>query len=118
MSIIDDTQRMLQKISGIYDRRRAALYALSLRYAAEALNDFRAKQSGNAYWENRTGTARDLVFSSAFQDDNIVGWYIAHGVEYGVYLELANDGAHQALRPTIEEFVGPFFKDAKSLFAG
>jgi hypothetical protein len=58
------------------------------------------------------------VFSNAFKDDNIIGWYIAHGVEYGVYLELANDGAHQALRPIVEEFMSPFFKDVKSLYVG
>jgi len=108
--------RVKKRTESLFERKRAALYALSLRYAAEALNDFRKKQAQNAYWTNRTGTARDLVFSDAYLEETEVGWFIAHGVEYGVYLELANNGRYEALRPTIKEFAKPFFNDAKKLY--
>lgn len=115
---ITGVRQILQRINGTYERRRAALYALSLQYAARALNDFRAKQSQNVYWLNRTGSARDLVFSDAYLQESMVGWFIAHGVEYGVYLELANDGQNQALRPTVEQFAQAYFEDARKLFEG
>lgn len=108
--------KVLGKTSQIFERRRAALYALSLRYAAEALNDFQRVQGQNGYWINRTGTARDMVFSDAYLEGSDVGWFIAHGVEYGVYLELANNRDSEALRPTINKFAKPYFNDAEKLY--
>jgi hypothetical protein len=107
-----------KNIGDIYKRRAAQLYALSLFYAAKALNDLRTKQAQNKYWENQTFTAVDTVFSNAFRDDNAIGWFIAHAIEYGVYLELANDGQNQALRPTMLIFVQPFVDAARSLYKG
>lgn len=107
---------VLARTSKIFERRRASLYALSLEYAGRALNEFRRKQARNVFWVNRTGTARDLVFSDAYLQGTEVGWFIAHGVEYGVYLELANDGKYQALRPIINQFAQPFFDDAFELY--
>lgn len=105
-------------IRKIYETRKAQLYALSLFYAAKALNDFRAKQAQNTYWQNQTFTAVDTVFSNAFQSNNEIGWFIAHAIEYGPYLELANDGQNAALRPTVLLFAQPFIKDAQELYKG
>lgn len=116
MAITDGINKFKNKTATLFERRRAALYALSLQYAALALNDFRRRQSNNAFWNNQTGSARDLVFSDAYIKNTTVGWFLAHGVEYGVYLELANDGKNQALRPTTERFAGRFFDDAQSLY--
>jgi len=107
--------KVIANVQGIFQRRRESLYALSLYYAALALNDFRAKQSQDTYWTNRTFTAKDSVFSEAFVSDVEVGWFIAHGVEYGVYLELANDGKYQALKPTLNKFAKMFFTDARRI---
>ena len=118
MAIYDDVKEVNRKIYIIFQRRKAALYALCLDYAARALQDFRSEQATDTYWINRTFTAVDTVFSDAFIDSDTVGWLIAHGVEYGVYLELANDGKHQALRPTINKFVKPFKSAATELMGG
>ena len=118
MSIYDDVNKVTRNIEQIFQRRKVALYALSLDYAARALQDFRSKQAQDTYWINRTFTAVDSVFSDAFFDGNTVGWLIAHGVQYGVYLELANDGKHQALRPTLNQFTKPFLDAAKKLVGG
>lgn len=116
MAITDDVKRVLLGTAKIYERKKAALYADSLRTAADALRTFRRLQAQNAFWSNQTGEAARLVFSDAFIDDNVVGWFIAHGVEYGVYLELANDGQHAALRPIIDSFSRDYFKQAKALY--
>ena len=107
---------VLGRIGKIYDRRKAALYALSLQYAALALNNFRLRQAQDEFWNNQTFSAMNLVFSDAFFRGDVVGWFLAHGVEYGVYLELANDGKNQALRPVVSNFVQPYFRDAKALY--
>ncbi len=116
MSVTSDTRRVSKKIKTIYERRKLAVYALSLSYAARALNYFRQNQDSNAYWSNRTYQARDRVFSNAQIEGDIVSWFIAHGVDYGIYLELANNRLHEALRPTIVHFFADFKKDLEKLF--
>ena len=116
MSIGRDINNVKTQIRGIYDRRRAALFALSLRYAGLALQFFRAQQSTGRYWENQTNTALNAMFSDAFQSGDVVGWFLAHGVQYGVYLELANDRRHEAIRPIVAMFAPRFIQDVKELF--
>lgn len=116
MAITDDTRRVIRGISKIYDRKKVALYALSVRTAADALRTFRRLQSQNTFWTNQTGEAARLVFADGFVDDDVVGWFMAHGIEYGVYLELANDGQHAALRPIVDSFSREYFKNAQALY--
>lgn len=113
---MSDAARVNRNISSIYERRRIAVYALCLRYAALALNYFRAQKASGAYWSNQTGQAAKLMFTDAYMADNVIGWFMAHGVEYGVYLELANDGAHEAIRPVVQHFVEPFYRELKELY--
>lgn len=103
-------------IKSIYDRRCAALYALALKYAGLAINYFRAQQNNETYWKNQTSDAKNRMFTNAFIEDNVIGWFMAHGVEYGPYLELSNNGAHEAIRPIIIEFAAKFIDDAKKIF--
>jgi hypothetical protein len=56
------------------------------------------------------------MFSNAFIDGNDVGWFLSHGVQYGVYLELANDRQNEAIRPIIRELLPQFKKDVEELF--
>ena len=49
-------------------------------------------------------------------DDNVIGWFLAHGIEYGVYLELANDGQNAAIRFNVELLAQDFFDDVKELY--
>jgi len=55
------------------------------------------------------------MFSNAFQDKNSIGWFLSHGVEYGIYLELANDRAHESIKPIIQELAPKFYNDVKEL---
>ncbi len=117
MSVAGDVGRVSRRIRSIYERRRLAVYALSLSYAARALNYFRQNQDDNAYWTNRTHPgAMDRVFADAQIEGDIVSWFIAHGVDYGIYLELANNRQNEALRPTIVHFFDDFKKDLESLY--
>lgn len=110
-------QEIRKNINSIYDRRRAAVYALCLRYAHLVLRQFRDLQRYNAFWQNQTGQARDTVFSKAYIEENVIGFFLAHAVKYGVYLELANDRVHEAIRPIIRQFAGSFYKDLKRIYS-
>lgn len=102
---VDEVKKNITKI---YERKAAALYALSVAYAAEAIQIFRSRQRGGAYWENQTGDALALMFAKAFQTADSIGFFLAHGVSYGVYLELANDRRNMAILPIIIELWKPY----------
>lgn len=108
-------EEVKRNISKIYEQRRVKLFALSLSYAGRAINMFRQRQSGDGYWNNQTFQAANRMFSNAFFDADKIGWFLSHGVQYGVYLELANDRQNEAIAPIIRELAPRFFEDAKKL---
>jgi hypothetical protein len=96
--------------------KRAKIFALSLDYAGRAINEFRAAQSNELFWRNRTNDAFNRMFSDAFViEENVVGWFLSHGVEYGVYLELANDRQNEAIRPIVALLARSYFDDAREI---
>jgi hypothetical protein len=105
------------RLNEIFDRKKAALYAESQRLADEALKELQDSQRDNAYWNNETKQALQRLFSDAFMDDDAVGFFLAHGVEYGIYLELANDRKHEALRPMAEKYALKLKLFAEGLYA-
>lgn len=116
MSIQEDTNKVTGNIRKIYGQRAVKLFALSLSYAGQAINIFRQEQSEQTFWKNQTGQASSRMFSNAFIEGSTVGWFLSHGVEYGVYLELANDRQNEAIRPIIRALAPKFFKDAEGLY--
>lgn len=116
MGVGQDVNQVQRNIHSIYNRRRAALFALALRYAGLALQFFRQQQATGKYWENQTNTAMNAMFSDAFISGDVVGWFMAHGVQYGVYLETANDRQNEAIRPVLAMFSPRFIRDARKLF--
>jgi len=100
----------------IVDRKIAALKAEADRLAAEALNEMQTEQAGNEFWNNETKQALLRLFSDSFQDADSVGFLVAHGVEYGVFLELANDRQNAILAPTIDKYALKFKLFAQELF--
>jgi hypothetical protein len=105
-----------RNLDAIFAHKRADVLALCLRFAGGIKAEFRVRQLvgqgvRGQYWTERLENAAKTVFSDAFIDGDDLGFYIAHMMDYGVYLELANDRKHEALRPLIEEFY-PKFKAA------
>lgn len=86
------------------DRKRAAVVALAQDWAGTA--EGRAKE--RASWTDRTANARGGLFGevsvSGYKRDEIL-IKLAHSMEYGVFLELANDGKYAILKPTLDDAV-------------
>ncbi|NIU83399.1 MAG: hypothetical protein GWN64_07950 [Candidatus Thorarchaeota archaeon] len=111
----ESVARVSQNIVAIYQRKEAALFALALSYKIKMLNTFRTKQSENFYWTNRTQQAFQRVFSEAVKDGGDIVVFLAHGVDYGVYLEMANDRKHAALKPIVTSLGALFLQDARRI---
>jgi hypothetical protein len=107
---------VIGNLFGIFERKKAALYALCLYYAARSLEDFNRRQASEEFWVNRTYQAKDRVHSDAFREEDAVGFFIAHGVHYGKYLEFAKGGRNAALWPVVKSVIPDFMKDLKELF--
>lgn len=106
-----------KNIVAIYERRKILLTALNQQYAAKALKLFNELQKDKQiFWENQTFQAVDNVFSGIIKDGDFVGFFLAHGKDYGVYLELANNRQNEALKPIIEEIYQDYIKDVKKIY--
>jgi hypothetical protein len=58
----------------------------------------------NAPWHDISGNARASLKGGTLIRGNKIIIYIAGGMDYSVWLELANDGKYAILDPTIEHF--------------
>lgn len=61
-----------------------------------------AKQ--NAVWIDRTGNARNSISSVDMSNGDVIKFYLTIGVDYGIWLELCNDGKYRILQPTFTIF--------------
>ena len=115
---------VVKNLRTIFRRREAALFALAQFYQALALQELQMRQgfglgAAGEFWINQTGQAIARAFGGAFKDSQGITWFIAHGVDYGVYLELANDRQNEALRPVVNDLLPRFLEDiAKVTGAG
>jgi len=118
---VKGVNNVINKIRSIYDRRIAATYALCLETAERALQYFHALQppepsSQGKFWHNVTGQASARMHTDAKMTTKYVSWLMAHGVSYGVNLELANDGIRAAIRPVIMHFLPEFKNDLNRIW--
>lgn len=93
------------------DAIRAGVFAIAQRYAGE----IEAYMKDNAIWTDRTANARQTMAAEAFQLADMARIVLAHGMEYGVYLELANGGAFAIIGPTIDVFGPRIWADVQEL---
>lgn len=93
-------------------KQRAAVVALAGNWAGQL--EGRAKT--NAPWQDRTANARNGLFGSTEIRGNEVFIRLGHSMEYGVFLELARDGKHAVLKPTIDAATPEIFKSYKRLW--
>ena len=58
----------------------------------------------NAIWEDRTGDARDGLHAQTLKTrDGVVSMSLSHGVEYGIWLELIQNGRFAVIMKTLNE---------------
>lgn len=71
----------------------------------------------NARWTDRTANARQSLhaFVEVLAED-VVALYLSHGVEYGIYLELANQGRYAIILPTLQAHYSQISQMLRSIF--
>ena len=95
-------------VTAIHD----SIVTLARRYAPEIeqwLKD-------NAPWTDRTSNARQTLMSEVEEIANsAVIIILAHGMEYGVFLELAHGGRYSVIMPALDYFIPRIWADVLEL---
>lgn len=91
-------------------------WAAEKRIGCEAVSSVTAANMSNyaklnKRWTDRTGNARAGLHGGYFwENTEVLKTFIAHAMDYGVFLELANDGKYAILEETINKFKDTWFK--------
>ena len=99
-----DPSRLLEGMANFETRAHAAMYAYA-RTSAQKLEDS-AKM--NRPWTDRTGHAKQRLHAGVQEiPDKGFKLSLAHGVDYGIWLELAHEKRFAIIDKTIK-YVGTF----------
>lgn len=91
-------------LSAGIDRMATKLGAVILMYASTKASEISSAMKRNRPWTDRTGMARATLNAKVSQPNkNTVRITLAHGVEYGIWLELAHEKNYAIIGPTVEQ---------------
>lgn len=86
------------------DKMAEKLGAVLLMYSATKASEIQAKMKLNRPWTDRTNMAKTLLNAKVSQPNkDTIRIALAHGVDYGIWLELANEKNYAIIAPTIRE---------------
>lgn len=86
------------------DEMSVKLGAAVLMYASTKASELQGKMKLNRPWTDRTGMAKALLTAKVSQPSKqLVRITLAHGVEYGIWLELAHEKNYAIIAPTVRE---------------
>lgn len=100
------------------DKMSTKLGALVLMYASTKASQLQAKMKINRPWTDRTGMAKALLNAKVSQpNENTIRITLAHGVDYGIWLELAHGKNYAIIAPTIREEGPRIVEDLNNLMS-
>lgn len=113
-----DTGDLSSRLTEAQSRFIAAVY----RFAVTGANQLEAYAKENARWQDRTGDARRRLKGSTLEIENGYKLKLAHGVDYGIWLELAMERRYAIIEETIQrvgqEEIMPAFQGLLSQLGG
>ena len=100
------------------DKMSEKMGAVLLMYAATKASELQAKMKINRPWTDRTNMAKTLLNAKVSQPDkNTIRITLAHGVDYGIWLELAHEKNYAIIAPTIQEEGPRVIQDLNNLMS-
>lgn len=86
------------------DKMSVKLGAVILMYAATKASEIQEKMKLNRPWTDRTGLAKATLRAKVSQPNkDTVRITLSHGVDYGIWLELAHGKNYAIIAPTVRE---------------
>ena len=101
-----------------FDQLRKKVEAGLMIYGETVAKDFESYAKANRPWTDRTGNARQRLkgYVEAFLHG--VRICIAHGVSYGIHLELSHEKKYAILEPTVRLKSNEAIKGIKAMWQG
>jgi hypothetical protein len=108
-------QRAWSDLAANYRRRvERGIHAIALRWAPEISNWMKA----NAVWTDRTGNARQALYTEVnYVAGQMTEIILEHGVEYGIWLEIANAGRFAIISPALDYFGPRIWQDVRRMLS-
>ncbi len=109
------TDKIVARNMGLYGQRAKNAAKSVANYWAPIVEAY-AKE--NANWTDQTANARQTLH--AFVDDaanDAVAIYLSHGMDYGLWLEIANSGKYAIILPALEAHYDPIIKMLREIFS-
>lgn len=103
-------------INGLNELKKKVDAGLMI-YGETVAKDFESYAKGHRPWTDRTGNARQRLNGYVEAILHGVRVCIAHGVSYGIYLELAHEKKYAILEPTVRLKANDAIKGVKAMFA-
>lgn len=98
------------------DKMSKKLGAVVLMYAATKATRLESQMKLKRPWTDRTNMAKMRLNARVSQpDSHTVRITLAHGVDYGIWLELAHEGNYAIIIPTINQEAPNITKDLKGI---
>ena len=86
------------------DKMETKLGAVILMYSATKASVIESKMKINRPWTDRTNMAKMTLRARVSQPSKeVVRITLSHGVDYGIWLELANEKNYAIIAPTVKE---------------
>lgn len=100
------------------DKMAVKLGAVILMYSATKASELQSKMKVNRPWTDRTGMAKALLNAKVSQPSStVVRITLAHGVDYGIWLELAHGKNYAIIAPTVREEAPRIIADMNNLMS-
>lgn len=80
----------------------------------DAAEDVKTAAQQNAHWADRTGDARAGLDTAVENNNGEVVMTLFHTVEYGLWLEVIQNGRFATIMPTLEEYAPRAFNLAEA----
>lgn len=92
--------------------------AMILMYAVTKASEYQFKMKKNRPWTDRTGMAKATLSARVSQpEETLIRITLAHGVEYGIWLELAHGKKYAIVAPTVREEGPRIISDMQGLLS-
>jgi hypothetical protein len=90
---------------------RVGVEAIAMRWAP----DIEAWMKENTPWTDRTGNARQNLRTEVVDLTSEIVIMLAHGMEYGIFLELAHGGKYEIIGPALDRFAPLVLADVQKM---
>jgi hypothetical protein len=105
-----------QAFADLYDNYTRQIYREIQRLAKKYAAEIEAYLKANAIWTDRTGNLRQSMYAEVESSLTAIVLAFDYGLEYGVFLEFANQGEYQIIAPALDHFAPKFWADVQALF--